>query len=34
MPSAGFEIAIPTTKRPNTYAKDRTATEIGEHEQV
>jgi hypothetical protein len=26
MPSAGFEPAIPATKRPQTYALDRTAT--------
>jgi len=29
MPSAGFEIAIPATKRPQTYASDRAATGIG-----
>jgi hypothetical protein len=29
MRSAGFESAIPTIKRPQTYALDRTATEIG-----
>jgi hypothetical protein len=29
MPSAGFEPAIPATKRPQTYALDRAATGIG-----
>jgi hypothetical protein len=29
MPSAGFEPAILATKRPQTYALDRAATEIG-----
>jgi hypothetical protein len=28
MPSAGFESAIPATKRPQTYALDRAATGI------
>jgi hypothetical protein len=28
MPSAGFEPAIPATKRPQTYALDRATTEI------
>jgi hypothetical protein len=29
MPLAGFEPATPATKRPQTYALDRTATGIG-----
>jgi hypothetical protein len=29
MTSAGFKPAIPATKRPQTYALDRTATGIG-----
>jgi hypothetical protein len=29
MPRAGFETATPATKRPQTYALDREATEIG-----
>jgi hypothetical protein len=29
MPLAGFEPAIPANKRPQTYALDRAATEIG-----
>jgi hypothetical protein len=29
MPSAGFEPAIPATKRPQTYALDSAATGIG-----
>jgi hypothetical protein len=29
MPSAGFESATPATKRPQTYALDRAATEVG-----
>jgi hypothetical protein len=29
MPLAGFEPAIPATKRPQTYALDRAATGIG-----
>jgi hypothetical protein len=29
MPSAGFENATPPTKRPQTYALDRVATEVG-----
>jgi hypothetical protein len=29
MPRAGFELAIPATKRPQTYALDRAATGIG-----
>jgi hypothetical protein len=29
MPSAGFEPATPATKRPQTYALDRAATEVG-----
>jgi hypothetical protein len=29
MPSAGFEPAIATTKRPQTYALDCAVTEIG-----
>jgi hypothetical protein len=29
MPRAGFERAIPATKRPQTYALDRSATGIG-----
>jgi hypothetical protein len=29
MPSAGFEPAIPATKRPQTYALERAATGIG-----
>jgi hypothetical protein len=29
MPSAGYEPAIPATKRPQTYALDRAATGIG-----
>jgi hypothetical protein len=29
MPSAGFEAATPATKRPQTYALDRAATEVG-----
>jgi hypothetical protein len=28
MPSAEFEPAIPATKRPQTYALDRTVTEV------
>jgi hypothetical protein len=28
MPSAGFEPATPATKRPQTYALDRAATEV------
>jgi hypothetical protein len=30
MSSAGFETATPATKRPQTYALDRAATEVGE----
>jgi hypothetical protein len=30
MPRAGFEPAIPVTKRPQTYALDRAATGIGD----
>jgi hypothetical protein len=30
MLSAGFEFAIPATKRPQTYALDHAATGIGE----
>jgi hypothetical protein len=30
MPSAGFEPVTPATKRPQTYALDRAATEVGE----
>jgi hypothetical protein len=29
MPSAGFEPETPATKRPQTYALDRAATEVG-----
>jgi hypothetical protein len=29
MPSAVFEPATPATKRPQTYALDRAATEVG-----
>jgi hypothetical protein len=29
MPSAGFEPATPATKRPQTYALDLVATEVG-----
>jgi hypothetical protein len=29
MPSAGFEPATPATKRPQTYALDSSATEVG-----
>jgi hypothetical protein len=29
MPSPGFEPATPATKRPQTYALDRAATEVG-----
>jgi hypothetical protein len=29
MPSAGFTPATPATKRPQTYALDRAATEVG-----
>jgi hypothetical protein len=29
MPSARFEPATPATKRPQTYALDRAATEVG-----
>jgi hypothetical protein len=29
MPSVGFELAIPANKRPQTYALDRAAIEIG-----
>jgi hypothetical protein len=29
MPSAGFEPVIPTSERPQTYALDSAATEIG-----
>jgi hypothetical protein len=29
MPSAEFEPATPATKRPQTYALDRAATEVG-----
>jgi hypothetical protein len=29
MPSAGFEPVTPATKRPQTYALDRAATEVG-----
>jgi len=29
MPTAGFEPAVPTSKRPLTHALDRPATEIG-----
>jgi hypothetical protein len=29
MPSAGFEPATPSTKRPQTYALERAATEVG-----
>jgi hypothetical protein len=28
MPSAGFEPAIPATKRPQTYALDRASTSV------
>jgi hypothetical protein len=28
MPSAGFQPATPATKRPQTYALDRAATEV------
>jgi hypothetical protein len=31
MPSAGFEPAIPATKRPQTYALDRADTIIGNY---
>jgi hypothetical protein len=31
MPSAGFEPATPATKRPQTYALDRAATEVGNY---
>ena len=31
MPSAGFETAIPAVERPQTYALDRTAIEIGKY---
>jgi hypothetical protein len=31
MPLAGFETAIPETKRPQTYALDRAATGIGSY---
>jgi hypothetical protein len=30
MPSAGLELATPATKRPQTYALDRAATEVGD----
>jgi hypothetical protein len=29
MPSEGFEPATPATKRPQAYALDRAATEVG-----
>jgi hypothetical protein len=29
MPRAGYELAIPATERPQTYALDRAATGIG-----
>jgi hypothetical protein len=29
MPSAGFEPVTPATKRPQTYALDNAATEVG-----
>jgi hypothetical protein len=29
MPRSGFEPATPATKRPQTYALDRAATEVG-----
>jgi hypothetical protein len=29
MPSAGFELATPATKRPQNYALDRAVTEVG-----
>jgi hypothetical protein len=32
MPSEGFEPSIPATKRPQTYALDRTATMIGSND--
>ena len=32
MPPAGFEPAISAGELPQTYALDRTATEIGSHE--
>jgi hypothetical protein len=32
MPSAGFEPAIPASKRPQNYALDRAATGIGENQ--
>jgi hypothetical protein len=31
MPQAEFELAIPVTKRPQTYALDRAATRTGVH---
>ena len=31
MPPEGFEPAIPTSKRPQTYTLDRAATEIGKN---
>jgi hypothetical protein len=34
MPLAGFEPAIPATKRPQTYALDRATTGIGNYERI
>jgi hypothetical protein len=34
MPRAGFEPAIPATKRPQTYALDRAATETNETKKI
>jgi hypothetical protein len=31
MPPAGVEPAIPVSERPQSYALNRTATEIGQH---
>jgi hypothetical protein len=34
MPSAGFQPATPAKKRPQTYALDRAATEVGPDETI
>ena len=34
MPTAGFETAIPVSKRPQTYALDRAATGMADSERV
>jgi len=34
MPPAGYELAVPTDERPQTHALYRTATGIGEDENI